>query len=276
MMENENINISDNVAMVTAVQENNARLVKQLIERGQNQFCLDSGLCWASRLGYLPLVISLVEGGADPNSEVWGGFSPLIWVTIFSGDTEVVRYLINSGADVDHSSAKRKQTALHAAVIKGDSRLVQCLIDSGASLDIQDYLYKTPLLHAVQRNLHDVVKTLILNNCNVNLPGFVNGTRLSPLLVALLQSNLEITKMLLLAGAKFEQMAIYQTVTLAHFYKTVEECLNLEVRPIYLQQQCRVSIRELLKPHFLQKLKQIELPPLLREFLSMDELNTAF
>lgn len=275
-MENENMNISDNVAMVTAVQENNVDQVKRLIERGQNQFCLDSGLCWASRLGYLPLVILLVEGGADPNSEVWGGFSPLIWVTIFSGDTDVVRYLINSGADVDHSSAKRKQTAIHAAVIKGDSRLVQCLIDSGASLDVQDYLYKTPLLHAVQRNLHNVVKTLILNNCNVNLPGFVNGTRLSPLLVALLQSNLEITKMLLLAGAKFEQMAIYQTFTLAHFYKTVEESLNLEVRPIYLQQQCRVSIRELLKPHFLQKLKQIELPPLLREFLSMDELNRVF
>ncbi|XP_053373118.1 serine/threonine-protein phosphatase 6 regulatory ankyrin repeat subunit C-like [Mercenaria mercenaria] len=275
-MDNENVNISDNIRMITAVQENNARLVKQLIERGQNQFTLDSSLCWATRLGYLPLVILLVEGGADPNSEVWGGFSPLIWVTIFSGDTDVVRYLVNSGADVDHCSSKRKQTALHAAVIKGDARLVQCLIDTGASLDVQDYLYKTPLLHATQRNLKNVVKTLILNNCNVNLPGFVNGTRLSPLLVALLQSNLEITKMLILAGAKFELLAIYQTFTLSHFYKTVEDCLNLEVRPVYLQQQCRVSIRELLKPQFLQKLRQLELPPPLREFLSMEELNRAF
>lgn len=275
-MENENAHITDDVEMITAVQQNDERQVKQLIERGQNQVTLDSGLCWAARLGYLPLIIILIEGGADPNSEVWGGFSPLIWVTIFSGNTDVIRYLVNSGADVDHSSSKRKQTALHAAAIKGDTRLVQCLIDVGASLDVQDYLYKTPLLHAVQRNLQGCVKILIRNNCNVNLPGFVNGTRLSPLLVALLQSNLELTKMLILAGAKFEQTAIYQTYTLAHYYKLAGDCLNLEVRPVYLQQQCRVSIRELLKPQFLQKLQQIELPPLLREFLSMEELNRVF
>lgn len=274
-MENENVH-SDKTELIVAVQQNNARLVKLLIERGQNQVTLDSGLCWAARLGYFPLVILLVEGGADPNSEVWGGFSPLIWVTIFSGDTDVINYLITAGADVDHSSAKRKQTALHAATIKGDSRLVQCLIDAGANLDVQDYLYKTPLLHAVQRNLQDCVKVLILNNCNVNLPGFVNGTRLSPLLVALLQSNLEVTKMLILAGAKFEQMAFYQPYTLSHYYKIVGDCLKLEVRPVYLQQQCRVSIRQLLKPHFVQKLRQIDLPPLLKEFLSMDELNRAF
>lgn len=272
----ENENISDSIRLIVAVQENNVTLVKQLVESSQNQLTLDSSLCWAARLGYLPLVILLMEGGANPNSEVWGGFSPLIWVTIFSGNIDIINFLINSGAGVNHSSAKRKQTALHAATIKGDAGLVQCLIDAGADLDAQDYRYKTPLLHAVQRNLQDCVKFLLLSNCSVNLAGFVNETRLSPLLVALLQSNVEITKMLILAGAKFEQMAIFQTYTLSQYYKTVEDCLNLEVRPVYLQQQCRVSIRELLKPKFMEKLRKIELPPLLREFLSMEELNRIF
>lgn len=272
----EEIVISDDIVMIAAIQSNDLHTLQELLAKGQNQFTLTSCLCWASRLGNLPLVTLLVENGADPNLGLWGGFNPLLWATMFSGDAEVISYLIRQGASVNCASLKRKQTPLHAAVIKGDQRVTQLLIDEGANLDDQDYLLKTPLLHAVQRNLNDCVKTLILNNCNVNIAGFVNGTRLSPLLVALLQNNLEITKMLILAGARFEQTAIYQTYTLKHYYRTVENDLNYEIRPVYLKQQCRVSIRELLKPQFLEKLKQIELPTTLKKFLSMEELNRLF
>lgn len=268
--------VSDSIKMVTAVRSNDLRTLQQLMEMEQTQSTLDSSLCWASRLGYLPCVTLLVDSGADLNSQVWGGFTPLLWATIFSGNIEVISYLIQKGANVNCCSNKRKQTPLHAAVIKGDHRIAQALIDMGANLDDQDYLYKTPLLHAIQRNLHDCVKTLILNNCNVNIAGFVNGTRLSPLLVALLQNNLEITKMLILAGARFEQMAIYQTYTLKQYYGTVENDLNFEIRPVYLKQQCRVSIRELLKPQFIEKLKQIDLPLVMKEFLGLEELNRLF
>lgn len=274
---NENMaEVSDNILMINAIQSNDGQTLQQLLEKGQNQCTLTSCLCWASRLGCLPFATLLIENGASPNVGLWGGFTPLLWATMFSGDVQVISYLISQGADVNCSSLKRKQTPLHAAVIKGDHRLVQLLIDEGANIDDQDYLLKTPLLHAVQRNLHDCVKTLILNNCNVNKAGFVNGTRLSPLLVALLQNNLEITKMLILAGARFEQTAIYQTYTLRQYYRTVESDLNYEIRPVYLKQQCRVSIRELLKPQFLEKLKQIELPMALKRFLGMEELNRLF
>lgn len=264
------------VLIISAVQAYDSATVRELLSKGQSQSTLDTCLCWASRLGYLPLVIQLIDAGAHCNSKVWGGFTPLLWATIFSGNLEVVKYLIGRGADVNHCSNKRKQTPLHAAVIKGDVQMVEALINAGADLDHQDYLDKTPLLHAVQRNLQECVKVLILNNCNVNKSGFVNGTRLSPLLVALLQNNLEVTRMLILAGAKFEQMSIYQTYTLPRYYRYVEHDLGFEVRPIYLKQQCRVSIRERLKPQFVEKLKQMELPTLLRDFLSMDELNRMF
>lgn len=266
---------SDHILMVNAVQANDRDTLEQLLAKGQNQNALASSLCWASRLGHLPLVILLIEHGADSNSELWGGFTPLLWTTMFSGDVAVISYLINSGANVNCKSFKRKQTPLHAAVIKGDHRLAKVFISEGANLDAQDYLFKTPLLHAVQRNLHDCVKVLLLSNCNVNTAGFVNGTRLSPLLVALLQNNLEITKMLVLAGAKYEQLAIYQTYTLRQYYRTCEDSLNFEVRPVYLTQQCRVCIRELLKPQFLEKLSQMKLPPAMKHFLGLGELNTS-
>lgn len=263
----------EGIRLVTSVQMNDINTVTELLERGQNQDMIDSSLCWAARMGSLPLVELLLDHGANINAEVWGGFTPIIWSTIFSTNSDVLRLLIVNGGDINRCSKTRKQTALHAAIIKGDNHTAEILIEAGASLDVQDYLGKTPLLHAVQRNLLPSVKLLIKHNCNVDLPGFVNGTSLSPLLVALLQNNLEITKVLILAGARFETTTIYQTYTLRQYYKTVEDNLNLELRPVYLKQQCRVCIRNLLKPQFLQKLAEMQLPQSLRNFLSLEELD---
>lgn len=263
----------EGIRLVTSVQSNDISTVRELLERGQNQDMIDSSLCWAARMGNLPLVELLLNHGANTNAEVWGGFTPIIWSTIFSSNTDVLKLLIINGADVNRYSKTRKQTALHAAVIKGDNDTAEMLIEAEANLDVQDYLGKTPLLHAVQRNLLSSVKLLIKHNCNVDLPGFVNGTSLSPLLVALMQSSLEITKVLILAGAKFETTTIYQTYTLRQYYRTVENTLNLELRPVYLKQQCRVCIRNLLKPQFLRKLTEVQLPKSLRDFLSLEELD---
>ena len=268
------VKISD-VQMIKAVHANDIKTLHELIAKGQNSCTLTLCLCWASRLGYLPLVSLLIDNRADPNTSILGGYSPLLWASIFSGDINVIRYLTDHEANVNCCSLKRKQTPLHAAVIKGNNQIVELLIDKGANLDDQDYLLKSPSLHAVQRNLKDCVKTLILNNCNVNLAGFVNGTELSPLLVALMQNNVEITKMLIHAGARFEQTTIYPTFTLARYYKKVEE-LNYQIRPVCLKQQCRVSIRERLKPYFLKKLKHMDIPTVFKQFIRLDELNTLF
>lgn len=264
------------VQLIAAVQRENVESVREQIHRGVNSVSLNSGLCWAARLGSLPLVTLLLEHGADVNCQICGGFSPLLWASLFSGSTEVVKRLIACGGDVNVASAKRVQTPLHAAIIRADIPLAKLFIEAGSNIDATDYLGKTALLHSVQRNLIECVKLLILNNCDINKPGFCNGNRLSPLLVALFQSNFEVTKMLILAGAKFEQMSIYQTYTISRYYRTVEDVLKFELRPIYLKQQCRVCIRQLIKPQFLQKLKEMELPPALKDFLSMEELNWMY
>lgn len=263
----------EGIKLVTSVQSNDINTVRELLEKGQNQDMIDSSLCWAARMGNLPLIELLLNHGGNTNAEVWGGFTPIMWATIFSSNTDVLRLLIINGGDVNRCSKTRKQTALHAAIIGGDNQTAEILIEAGAHLDVQDYLGKTPLLHAVQRNLLASVKLLIKHNCNVDLPGFVKGTSLSPLLVALVQNNLEITKVLVLAGGKFETTTIYQTYTLRQYYRTVEDNLNLELRPVYLKQQCRVCIRNLLKPQFLQKLTEMQLPKSMRDFLSLEELD---
>lgn len=244
-----------------------------LLQSDCNQLTLDSSLCWACRCGNLNIARLLLNAGANTNAVVWGGFSPLIWAAIFSPDVTVLSFLIEAGNNVNHSSTQRQQTALHAAVIRGNIQAVSILLEAGADPDLQDYLGKTPLMHAVQRDLVACAKLLVRYNCDVNTAGSMNGTIMSPLILALIQNNLEMTKILILAGAKFQRLAHYQTYTVSQYYHTVENDLNLEVRPVYLQQQCRVCIRHLLKPHFLQKLGEMNmLPKSLKEFLQIGEL----
>ncbi|KAJ8313736.1 hypothetical protein KUTeg_008297 [Tegillarca granosa] len=242
--------------MIAACQCGDQERVMSLLQLDCSQLTLDSSLCWASRCGNLNIASLLLNAGANSNAVVWGGFSPLIWAAIFSPDVSIISFLIGAGSDVNHSSTQRRQTALHAAVIRGNIQVVSILLEAGAEPDLQDYLGKTPLMHAVQRDFLACAKLLMRYNCDVNIAGSVNGTIMSPLILALIQNNLEMTKILILAGAKFQRLAHYQTYTVSQYYHTVENDLNFEVRPLFLQQQCRVCIRHLLKPHFLQKLRE--------------------
>ncbi|XP_033761980.1 26S proteasome non-ATPase regulatory subunit 10-like isoform X1 [Pecten maximus] len=261
------------VGLISAIHAKDTDRAIVILELGCQQVTLDSGLCWASRYGDVEMVSLLLQNGANPNAEVWGGFTPLIWATIYAPTVETVLNLIIAGADVNHSSAKRRQTALHAAVVREKVELVSALVEGGANLDSRDYLHKTPLMHAVQRGAISCVKLLVYYNCDVTLTGWVDGVCVSPLLQALASGDLEITRVLVLAGARFDRPAISQTLTYGEFYATLERELKLEVRPVYLQQHCRVRIRHLLKPGFLQKLRQIGLPPLLHRYLLINEMD---
>lgn len=266
------LNTDRHADLIAVIQSGDNSRVQSLLLKDYDQLSLDSALCWASRYGNVDIVYSLLRKGANPNAELWGGFTPLIWATMFSTDINVIKVLIEAGSSVNCASTKRRQTALHAAVIRGHSQITSLLLEAGASVDAQDYMYKTPLLHAVLKNVPSCVKILLQHNCNVNMSGWVNGTSVSPLIQALIQNQLEITKMLILAGAKFSKEAIYQTYTINQFYHTAES-LDVDVRPIYLQQQCRIYIRNLLKPQFLEKLNQMMLPTPLKDFLCLSELD---
>ncbi|KAL3831533.1 hypothetical protein ACJMK2_023274 [Sinanodonta woodiana] len=262
------------IQCVSAVQANDMSSLITYLEGNIHQEVLDSCLCWASRLGNLDIVTLLVTRGANLNANVWGGFTPLILSAMFSPNAEVLKYLIQNGSNVNRCSIKLRQTALHAASIRGHLESITILLAAGADPDAQDYLWKTPLLHAVNNNNAASVRLLIQQNCNVNITGWVNGMSLSPLLLALMKNNLEITKMLILAGARFETTMTGYPMNITNYYQIVEDNLNIELRPVYLQQQCRICIRQLLKPQFIAKLRQIMLPQKIKDFLSLSELNT--
>lgn len=118
---------------------------------------LDRGLYFASKNKDLPMVKLLLENGADINSKlIWGSITPLMGVVITTnkGDsTEVVRYLLNEGAD-PNSTTGMGYTALMLAtnksvpsleVIKlllkyGSNEKNKCLTDE-CNAEIDRHLY---------------------------------------------------------------------------------------------------------------------------------------
>ncbi|KAK6166566.1 hypothetical protein SNE40_023223 [Patella caerulea] len=268
--------MDNQVSLLEAVKSGELEHVCQAFKREISTDELNSALCWASRLGHDFLVRFLLENGADVNCQEFNGFTPLIWAVIYAPNDSVLKTLIDSGADVHHCSLKFRQTALHAAVIRGRTDFTHLLLNKGADPDVCDYLHKTPLLHATCKGHIECAVILLQHNCDVDIPGVTQGESMSPLICALVQNNLEMVKILFMAGAKFKKSAIYHTFTLKDFYQTIESNLNLMIRPIILQQQCRIRVRQFLKPAFVKKLQALRgiLPLPMHNYLSLAELDT--
>ncbi|XP_041365577.1 ankyrin repeat and SOCS box protein 7-like [Gigantopelta aegis] len=265
--------MQDLISLLDAVKSGSVEEVFECLKNPFQQNELNAALCWAARLGHVRILSLLLEHGADVRYDSWGGISPLLWAAIFSPDVGAVSLLIQYGSDVNHKSSKRRQTALHAAAIRGRHDMVSVLLEVGANPDMVDHLHKTPLLYAVQRCHVACIKILLQHNCDVDISGLVNGQLTTPLIFALVQNDLEMTKMLIFAGARFENLCTYQMYNISQYYQTVERNLNIDVRPVHLQQQCRVCLRHILKPHFVEKLKMLPLPKPLKDYIALSELS---
>ena len=81
---------------------------------------------------------------ADPNArDNWHAQTALIWAAA-EGHTEVVRVLLEGGADVN-AATQRGNTALHAATRRGWTDIIELLVEHGAALDVRNARNQTPL-----------------------------------------------------------------------------------------------------------------------------------
>ncbi|KAL4783308.1 ankyrin repeat-containing domain protein [Aspergillus varians] len=95
----------------------------------------------------------LVECGADPVGETWMAGSPPLETSIQYGYESIARFLIqeiiNRGGGISYPMS-RDRTALHLAVRRGRQELVRYLLESGADVLAIDDRGRTPLHEAVR------------------------------------------------------------------------------------------------------------------------------
>jgi hemoglobin len=121
-------------------------LAQERYSRGRT---LLHGMAGEGRLAMVELLLNL---GADANATDLGGHTPLYCVgNECSVDTapDVVRALVQSGAQVNANGGVKHCTALHMAARRGNVAVAEALLDCGADLDAQDGVGVTPLRRAV-------------------------------------------------------------------------------------------------------------------------------
>jgi len=158
------------------------------------------------------MVELLLKAGADPNLALPGGETPLM-TAARAGKLGPVKSLVIRGATVDSRDERRGQTALMWAAAEGHAEIVKELIEAGADFRLRLASGFTPLLFAVREGRIDVVRVLLKAGADVNEtvpaePGRRRGYggRLPPaggsaLLLAVTNAHYELAAQLLEAGA---------------------------------------------------------------------------
>ena len=160
----------DSSALLDAVHENHADVVKVLIDAGADIETRDkhsrTPLMYACKNGSQPIVKMLVAAGAEVRATTSKGATSLI-LAAYHGHTETVRYLVGlPQVDLSHKD-KDGFTSLLAAVEKAGADVVEVLIDAGADIEAKRSDRRSPLLVASRCGNLRVVEVLLKAGADV-------------------------------------------------------------------------------------------------------------
>ncbi|MSU73304.1 MAG: ankyrin repeat domain-containing protein, partial [Opitutus sp.] len=116
--------------------------------------------------GSAAMILLLLEGGAEANSALPGGETPLM-TAARTGKLEAVKALLARGAAVDAKLAQG-QTATMWAAAEGHPAVVEALITAGADFRTPLDLGFTPMLFAVRAGHTEVVRALVKAGVDIN------------------------------------------------------------------------------------------------------------
>jgi truncated hemoglobin YjbI len=128
----------------------------------------------ASAAGDVATVELLLRLGVDPNVTDVGGHTPLYSVgneCRVEGGGNVVRALVQRGANVDAQDGTKRCTALHMAARRGNVEVAEALLDCGASIEARDSLGDTPLRRSVNCNKTEVAKLFFSRGADLHSIG---------------------------------------------------------------------------------------------------------
>ncbi len=145
----------------------NPELVREGYSNGRT---LLHGAAEAGNQAVVELLLSL---GADPNS-TQGGHTPLYCLgnacTAPTGP-DVVRLLVQAGANVNTQSGVKKCAALHMAARRGNVSIAAALLDCAANIEARDSMGDTPLRRAVNCAKPEMVAFLLSRGADIHAVG---------------------------------------------------------------------------------------------------------
>jgi ankyrin repeat protein len=147
--------------LMKAVKNNEVASVRKLVERGIDVDELDANqdapLIVAAYKGYTEIVKLLLEAGADVSVVDPGMKATALHAAAYAGRTEAAKLLIEYKIDIDKQGPYNGYTALHDAVWQNNVETAKVLIEAGANLNIESNAGETPLDLAKSRNYKKII-----------------------------------------------------------------------------------------------------------------------
>ncbi len=151
-------------ALMDAVKRNDIAKVQQLIAQGVNvdekDASQDVPLIMAAYMGHTEIVKALLEAGADVTAVDPGMKATALHAAAYAGRADAARLLIEYGIAIDQQGPYNGYTALHDAVWQNNVETAEVLINAGANLTITSNSGQTPLEFAQSRN-HTQIAAMI-------------------------------------------------------------------------------------------------------------------
>ncbi|XP_056153973.1 histone-lysine N-methyltransferase EHMT2 [Lampris incognitus] len=151
--------------LLEAIINNHVEVARYLVQNGATVYHAEddgyTGLHHAAKLGNLDIVNLLLETGqVDINAQDSGGWTPIIWAAEHK-HLDVIRALLNRGADVTIKD-KEMNVCLHWASFAGSVDIAELVLNAGCSLSSVNIHGDTPLHIASREGFLDCV-TLFLS-----------------------------------------------------------------------------------------------------------------
>lgn len=132
----------------------------------------------AAGAGHYNIVKLLIEHGADVNHATVTNSTPLR-AACFDGRLDVVKLLLDSGANLSIAN-KFKNTCLMIACYKGHKNVVEVLLEKGANADSRAHCGATALHFSAECGHVDIVEVLV----KAGASQLENDNKMTPLIVA--------------------------------------------------------------------------------------------
>ena len=151
-------------ALMEAVKSNAVAHVKELLRQGVDVNALDSNgdapLIQAAYEGYTEIVRLLLEGGADVSVVDPGMKATALHAAAYAGRTEAAQLLIAYKVDINKQGPYNGFTALHDAIWQNHVETAKVIIAAGANLGLKNHAGQTPLEFARSRHQGELVALL--------------------------------------------------------------------------------------------------------------------
>ncbi|XP_038133002.1 histone-lysine N-methyltransferase EHMT2 [Cyprinodon tularosa] len=168
--------------LLEAVINNHVDVARYLIQNGACVYHVEedgyTGLHHAAKLGNLEIVNMLLETGqVDVNAQDNGGWTPIIWAAEHK-HVEVIKSLLNRGADVSIKD-KELNVCLHWAAYAGNIDIAELVLNAGCSLSSVNVHGDTPLHIAAREGYLECVTLFLSRGADIDIMNREGDTPLS-------------------------------------------------------------------------------------------------